>query len=251
MKTQPTSRRRLRHGSDLAGILLVETVLLLGGSPLGAQPRGTVVGTVVEAGTGRPLHGATVTASGRDVRIASDEEGSFRLDGIASGTDLKITLERYVTVVDQVQLSEGDVVYLRVELVRVDAVLEEVLVRVGRGTAGGGAAVAEIVGSRSEESLTAADLLARGIPGVAFNSGSFGHGPRVRIRGSSSISLSLDPAIYVNGVRVTSSSGTDPLRVLMEIPASAVERIRILRGPAAAAQYAEAANGIILIETRR
>ena len=35
------------------------------------------------------------------------------------------------------------------------------------------------------------------------------------------------------------------------IPASEIKRIRALRGPAAAAQYGESANGVILIETRR
>ena len=38
--------------------------------------------------------------------------------------------------------------------------------------------------------------------------------------------------------------------MLQDIPAADVRRIRVLRGPAASAQYLEAANGIILIELR-
>ena len=53
------------------------------------------------------------------------------------------------------------------------------------------------------------------------------------------------------GASVLGSTGYDVLHTLETIPASQVRQIRILRGPAAAAQYSESANGVILIETRR
>ncbi len=62
--------------------------------------------------------------------------------------------------------------------------------------------------------------------------------------------LNNDPVIYVDGVRVSDRLGDAQVHVLELIPAEDVERIRILRGPAAAAAYADAANGIILVETR-
>ena len=40
------------------------------------------------------------------------------------------------------------------------------------------------------------------------------------------------------------------LNALELIPAERVLRIRVLRGPAAAAEYADAASGVILVETR-
>ena len=66
------------------------------------------------------------------------------------------------------------------------------------------------------------------------------------------------PAIYLDGVRIDDRSSALPgsrepqaFHTLELIPASEVKQIRVLRGPAASARYAGAANGVILIETRR
>ena len=63
--------------------------------------------------------------------------------------------------------------------------------------------------------------------------------------------LNNDPVIYVDGIRVSDRTGAAQVHILELIPAEDVERIRILRGPAAAAAYTDANSGIILVETRR
>ena len=109
-------------------------------------------------------------------------------------------------------------------------------------------------------SMTAADLLAQRVPGLIVDrtSGAVGGGARVLIRGVSSMSGSNAPAIYLDGIRIDDRSAPlrgsrepQALHALELIPASEVKQIRVLRGPAAAASYGAASNGVILIETRR
>jgi outer membrane cobalamin receptor len=58
-----------------------------------------------------------------------------------------------------------------------------------------------------------------------------------------------EPAIYIDGIRA-GEGGNNAMLSLEQIPAANVLRIRVLRGPSAAAAYADAASGVILVETR-
>ncbi|WP_411278856.1 SusC/RagA family TonB-linked outer membrane protein [Gemmatimonas sp.] len=88
--------------------------------------------------------------------------------------------------------------------------------------------------------------------------GGTGSGSRVRIRGQNSFSLSNDPIVVIDGVRATSSTnnglatgGPGPSR-LDDINPSEIETIEIVKGPSAATLYGtEAANGVIVITTKR
>src|SRR5690606_31477348 len=82
---------------------------------------------------------------------------------------------------------------------------------------------------------------------------------RIRIRGATSVSLSNDPLLIVDGVRVYSNSesssiavgGQNPSR-FNDINPDNIESIEILKGPAATALYGTAAaNGVIQITTKR
>ncbi len=69
----------------------------------------------------------------------------------------------------------------------------------------------------------------------------------IYLRGIGSITQSVDPVVYVDGVRFVIDNA---LEVLDRISAEDVANIRVLRGPAAAFLYPHAANGVILVETR-
>jgi TonB-dependent SusC/RagA subfamily outer membrane receptor len=80
----------------------------------------------------------------------------------------------------------------------------------------------------------------------------------VRIRGTSSLSLSNNPIYIVDGTRVegtTASStvsvgGTLPARV-NDLNPEEIESIDVVRGPSAATLYGtDAANGVIVITTK-
>ena len=86
-----------------------------------------------------------------------------------------------------------------------------------------------------------------------------GGGSRVRIRGTSSLSLSNDPIYVIDGIRMTSNrsdaaigvGGTQPSRV-NDISPEEIENIEIVKGPSAATLYGtDAANGVIVITTRK
>ena len=68
---------------------------------------------------------------------------------------------------------------------------------------------------------------------------------RLTSRGRSSINLSSEPQIVLDGVRLVEYG------VLQNIGASAIERIQLLTGPQASIRYGtNAGNGVILIVTR-
>lgn len=244
-------------------VLLLFAGVLLAARPGGAeaQARGSLVGTVVDAGDGASLEGVTVSIANTDIDAQTDEEGKFLLPDVPVG-QLTVRIENpgYSTVVEQVDISSTDISFLRVQLPRMEAMLRQLLVRSERRSSEGGAEVEIRRDDRDDSSKTAADLLAEQIPGVEVGQpqGIVGSGTGIRIRGVSSITQSNAPAIYLDGIRIDSGARPAPagrntvaLHVLQTIAADEVERIRVLRGPSAAAKYADSANGVILVETRR
>src|SRR5205823_3745286 len=91
--------------------------------------------------------------------------------------------------------------------------------------------------------------------------GMVGAGARVRIRGIGSFSLSADPLIYVDGVRVNNQTstgisiqafGSGVISRLNDFDPDQIESIEVLKGPAAATLYGtEAARGVINIITKK
>ncbi|MEK7381392.1 MAG: SusC/RagA family TonB-linked outer membrane protein, partial [Gemmatimonadota bacterium] len=119
--------------------------------------------------------------------------------------------------------------------------------------------VAELIKEAPVKSM--ADLLQGRAPGVSINqsSGGTGAGARIRIRGSNSVSLSNEPIFIVDGVRIESApssttigvGGQSPSRI-NDINPEDIESIEVVKGPSAAALYGtRAANGVVLIKTKR
>lgn len=104
---------------------------------------------------------------------------------------------------------------------------------------------------------------AAGVTMVASN-GTVGGGSRVRVRGLSSASLSNDPLVIIDGVRVeqgspdiaagfgdTSVGGASP-NFLNNINPEEIESMEIIKGPSAATLYGtQSANGVIVITTKK
>jgi TonB-linked SusC/RagA family outer membrane protein len=140
------------------------------------------------------------------------------------------------------------------------------------GTAGGeqkrevGTSVAQVnVAEVTAKQVTpSVDALLNGrAAGVAIlpGTGMVGAGARVRIRGIGSFSLSADPLLYVDGVRVDNQTGTGiwiqafgsgVVSRLNDFDPDQIETIEVLKGPAAATLYGtEAARGVINIITKK
>lgn len=95
-------------------------------------------------------------------------------------------------------------------------------------------------------------------PGVVIESGSgkVGQGMKIRIRGTSSISASSQPLYVIDGMPVISESmsdsGNDPTNPLVDINPNDIESVEVLKDASAAAIYgARAANGVVLITTKK
>ncbi len=104
------------------------------------------------------------------------------------------------------------------------------------------------------------DVLAARVPGVTVQTGQqTGSGGKVRIRGNSSLNLSNDPIYVIDGIRLTSNSGSSSLFTggsqpnrVNDLNPEDIENIEIVKGPSAATLYGtDAANGVIVITTKR
>jgi TonB-dependent starch-binding outer membrane protein SusC len=241
---------------------LAFVVLLLAPQLLGAQDRGSLVGTLYDFQTYRPVSGGTVSIVGTEIQTRAGRDGNFSLSDVPAGTlTIRIQAQGYVNSVEQVEVTPQEVSFVQFELLPFGATLSEVLVMTRRGDSDlSGAAPVDVTSRPGEESLSAADLLSRRVPGLSLSrgGGNIGSGSRVVIRGVSTIVGTSTPSIYLDGVRISDSGpgaggvrSRRGLEILDEIPAAQVKRIRVLRGAAAAAMYGDSADGVILIETKR
>ena len=226
-----------------------------------------IAGRVVAERTQQPLVAAQVTVAGTDHMARTDASGRFRITGV-SGTQATITVRRlgYRPVEQSVQVGNTQVV-ITMSPQAID--LDEVVVT---GTAGAtqareiGNAVAQINAAdvvATQPVSNIQELLNARAAGVAVvaGSGNVGSGSRVTIRGASSLSLTANPLIYVDGVRVDNAQATGPLNQAFgsrsisrwnDFNPEDIESIEIIKGPAAATLYGtEAANGVIQIITKR
>lgn len=217
-----------------------------------AQEVGTFAGTVVDDLTGQPLRRAVVSIRGLDLSGTTQANGQFLLEGVPAGLhEVKFEAAGYVSVVEQLEMASAD--FLQIRLDPMAAVLDEILVLAGRAPAGraSGATVESPEGDGVW--LSALDLLQSQVPGVTVRrGGGLANGASIVIRGVNSFRSDGAPVIFVDGVRIDNAqTGAHSFHALELIPAESVSRIRVLKGAAETGGYALAANGVILIETRR
>jgi TonB-linked SusC/RagA family outer membrane protein len=240
------------------------SLLVLASQPAAAQ-QGVVSGTVVGEQSLRPLAGAQVQVVGTDRGSITDAGGRFMVAGV-TGTEvtLRVSMLGYRPVTRAVPVGTTNV---RIGLTETAVELDEVIVT---GTAGAtqrralGNAVTTVNATQALEVSAASDvssLINGRAPGVIITPGTgrVGSGPSINIRGRSTISLSQQPLIYIDGVRVNNDIGTGPqqsgfgaISRLNDINPEDIASMEIIKGPAAATLYGtEAANGVIQIITKR
>jgi hypothetical protein len=246
----------LRTGVVLSVLLIVPTF------PLSAQARGVLIGTIVDRESDEPIEGVVISVVNTDVVILSGEDGRFAVSYAGGGElTLRAELPGYFTVVETVEVTAPETGFVQMRLGSFESMLEELVVTAQRGSKDSGSSVGEVFANGTGDLRTALDLLAEQVPGLEIRGGDnsakaalgLGTGTKIRLRGSSSITGRNDPTIYIDGVLAYDGRrpGSASLHVLELINASDVSRIRVLRGPAAGAEFAEAFNGVILIETNK
>jgi TonB-dependent starch-binding outer membrane protein SusC len=250
----------------LFGALLAVATLF----PVGAQAQtgGTVSGQVVDQATQQPLSGVQVFLPGTTRGSLTNQQGRYVIGNVPAGThDLRATIIGYGSATQRVAVAPGEVATANFSLAPSAVAIEGVIVSAtGReerrrevGNAVGTINVAQDVELAAVNNM--ASLLQGRSAGVTVmqSGGTSGSGARIRIRGSNSVSLSNEPLLIVDGVRVNNAAssltvptgGQAPSR-LNDINPDDIESIEILKGPAAAALYGTAAaNGVIQITTKR
>jgi len=242
---------------------------LASAASLGAQAQpGTIAGTVIVEGAQRPLPGAQVTVDGQaDKAVATDASGRFRITGL-TGASVTVNVRAlgFRPATQTVAVGTTNVRFVVSERA---VELNQVVVT---GTAGGeqlrslGTSVAtvNVADVTQKTALPSVDALLNGrTPGVVVlpGTGMVGSGANIRIRGIGTFSLSSNPLVYVDGIRVNNSTGSGifvqafssgVVSRLNDFDPSEIESVEVLKGPAAATLYGtEAARGVINIITKK
>lgn len=220
--------------------LLLATALLMSTSAL-AQ-KNTFKGVVLDD-LGEPVIGATVQVKGvKGAGAITDLDGNFVIDADANQT-LVITYIGYKDA--EIRPSAN----MKITLKQDDKALDEVVV-VGYGVQKKSVVTAAIAKVSTEDlagkSPVRVDNALKGLAAgvnVTSSSGQPGASPKVRIRGTGTISNS-DPLYIVDGMPI--EGGLDYLNP------SDIESIEVLKDAASGAIYgARAANGVILVTTKK
>ncbi|MCH2464760.1 MAG: TonB-dependent receptor plug domain-containing protein, partial [Gemmatimonadetes bacterium] len=250
----------------VTGITVVLALIGFGAADTAAQNTGTVTGLVLDNTVQIPLAGAQMTVDGTPIGGLVNNTGRYLLLNVPAG-EQSITAQiiGYSTVTVTVTVTAGETVTADFNLRQEAVSLEGVIVT---GTAG--AARRKEIGN-AISSITAADIqvatvtdfgdiLQGRISGVQINDhgGQVGSGSQIRIRGNNSLTQGNDPLIYIDGVRMesgqigSSDEAAQEPNVFDMINPNDIDRIEIVKGPAATTLYGtEAAGGVIQIFTKR
>jgi TonB-linked SusC/RagA family outer membrane protein len=249
------------------GVAVVAALgLFVGSIRAGAQgTSGTITGRVTDGASNSPLVSANVRIVGTTIGTQTGTDGRYTIHGVTPGTvDLQVNRIGYQAKHASVTVAAGQTATADVSLSQAAFSLATVVTTVtgAQSKASLSNTVATIdVGDKIAETpvTTTGELLSGRASGVqVVSGGAVGSGSRIRIRGQSSLSLSNDPIIYVDGIRVNGSSaqtigtGGSPPSALDNIAPEEIETIDVIKGPAAATLYGtQAANGVILITTKK
>ena len=248
---------------------LVAAMLALG-VPLAAQQTagGAIVGTVTDRINGQPVSDVRIQIVGTQRGGLTRTNGTYRIVGVPNGT-YTVRASRIgfgaatatVTVTSSVEVSQD------FRLVVAENVLDRVTVS---GATGGSARAREVGASVSRIDTTQfnvaavtnlSQILSARTPGVTVQAGggTIGVSNRIRLRGPTSINLSNDPLLVIDGLVSNNNTSNFAVGVggattsrLDDINPQDIEDIQVLKGAAATALYGTgAANGVIQITTKR
>lgn len=230
-----------------------------------AQGTGTINGRVVDAENGQPISAAQITISGTQLGRSTGDDGRFTLPNLTAGAKTivvrrigyqqqsrTVTLGANATVTVDFSLAKSSVSLAGVV---VTATGEERKKEVGNAVTTVSSADFEKGGVGNTQQILQGR--STGVT-VLANGGSPGAGGTIRLRGVNSITQGNRPLIYVDGIRIfngnspTGVSSRQSVSPLNDIPASDIERIEVVKGPAATTLYGtEASGGVIQIFTKR
>ncbi len=224
-----------------------------------------ITGKVTDASDGSPMPGVTVQTQSSQ-GVMTDFDGSYKI----TATKGDVLTFSFLGMVSQ-SVTVNSQREINIQMKEDDIALQEVVV-VGYGTMRKSdltGAISRLSGDKLNESIvTNADQILQGrVAGVQMqaNSGAPGAANSIRVRGTTSISLSNEPLYIIDGVPVEGegpeaagfdwmggSNGQKKVNPLASIAPSDIVSMDVLKDASATAIYGAAgANGVVIITTKR
>lgn len=253
-----TNSKFLKMKLKFNGILVLLLVLIA--QLTFAQER--VVSGSVSENTGMPLPGVTVSVKGTKLATQTDFDGKFSIKATSS----QILVFSYIGM--KTKEVPASATTLNVKLTDDSVELESVVVN-ALGVEVKKSQKASSFSSVKGEELTKSgeSTLLKGLSGkasgvsITANSGDPGSGAYIQIRGQNSITGSTQPLFVIDGIPVSSDEigdsanqvdGVGQQSRLNDINPNDIESLEVLKGASAAALWGyRAANGVVLIKTKR
>lgn len=256
----------MRMRSVIHTVVMAACLVSLASTLLAAQQLGSITGRVTDAATGQPIVAVQVAVVGTNLGAQTNSDGQYTIRGAAVGAlEVRALRVGYGEQRQRTTVSAGQTATANIAMRAVPMTLNPVVTtatgdqrRVEVGNAIAQINASEIVETRSVANI--ADLLTSRAAGVQVIPGTqTGAGTRIRIRGTSSLSLSNNPIVVIDGIRVENATGSSTLSVggttpsrLGDLNPEEYESIEVVRGPSAATLYGtDAANGVIVITTKK
>ena len=225
--------------------LMLALVLMLGTIAFANAQSRTISGTVLDAGLGDPVPGATVLVKGTTRGTATDLDGKFSLPLQPGDQVLVVSFVGYLT--QEVEI--GNQSNITINLQEDVQSLEEAVV-IGYGSQDKKEITSAVVGVKPEDFnrgnvSNPAQLLQGKVAGLSITrpGGNPNNGFNVRLRGLSTFGANSSPLIVLDGVIGASLENVDP---------NDIQSIDVLKDGSAAAIYgARGSSGVILITTTR
>lgn len=241
---------------------VIAAALALSTSSIYAQSilKGRVVDTSNQA-----IQGATVIDLKTNKQVLTNKNGEFELNSSVSNPELRVQYVGYDS--QKIAAKGGD--FLTIKLTPSTSELNEVVVTalgISREKKSLGYAVQDVKSDALQTRPTnALSVLSGRVAGlqVISSGGNMGGSSRLTIRGINSISGNNQPLYVVDGTpidnadlnssaTINGSAGKDVGNMIQDLNPDDIENISVLKGPSAAALYgSRAANGVILITTKK
>lgn len=244
---------------------IINLTLLLLMTHLTIYAQGRKIQGKVIAGNGQPLPGVSVFIKGTGTGTATNADGNYLLNVPDTATQLTYSLIGMETQTLPIDGRSS----INVTLQPSDKQLQEVVVTalgISRSKKALGYAMQEVKSTELQTRPTnALGALSGKVAGlqVITSGGNMGGSSRVLLRGINSISGNNQPLFVIDGIpvdnadlntksTVNGSAGKDVGNMIQDLNPDDIENVSVLKGPSAAALYGtRAANGVILITTRK
>ena len=233
--------------------------LLLTGSAFGQR---TLTGYVI-AEDGDTLQGAGLRLKNKSIGGYTDTNGAFRLEGVTDSDTLLVSMLEYETLEIPVGNRNRIDVQLQPKSLRTqDVVITAFGISREKKALGYSLSEVKVEDMTQAREVNLVESLSGKVAGVQVSrtSGGPGASSRIVIRGNSSLRGNNQPLFVVDGVPIDNSTngsggmwgGVDYGSTIGDINPDDIASMTILKGPNAAALYgSRAANGVILITTKK